>query len=266
MSNPSHFPRRDAICRLPLKTTARFVLYRIADYAGNSDVAFPSQARLASDVGISERHLRNMLRELEVAGYLSATRQKRKVNRYALNWQRITANGANLDRNPSSSKRAVDRNSSSSLTGTPVPPERSVNTQEKNAQRGSSHKSQLSRWARAIKPVEFNTLDAGLKRFDQTTHNGWLPDEPGPRLNFMCAWQSISRRMTDGNVRSPGGLFAKMLADGIREGRWSGCNGDEDAVRAFLRDHDRLDTKTLSPLAQAAERLAADTEDFNHEW
>ncbi|MEZ6051294.1 MAG: hypothetical protein R3C02_07910 [Planctomycetaceae bacterium] len=57
-----------------------------------------------------------------------------------------------------------------------------------------------------------------------------------------------------------------MLADGIEHARWSGCNGDEDAVREFLQVHDRSNGKTPSPLAEASQRLSADTEDFDDEW
>jgi hypothetical protein len=51
--------------------THKFVLHMIATYADRTGLAWPSQERLAGDVGISERQVRRIVDELKASGWLT---------------------------------------------------------------------------------------------------------------------------------------------------------------------------------------------------
>ncbi len=58
----------------------------LLSYAWQNDFCFPGQARLAADMGITERSVRTHLKALEVGGLLAITqRGQGKTNIYELN-------------------------------------------------------------------------------------------------------------------------------------------------------------------------------------
>lgn len=64
-----------------LSAGARLSYAVLLMYAWQEGSCFPGQARMAKDLGVSERHLRRFLTELRAAGYVS--------------WQKLLAGGTN---------------------------------------------------------------------------------------------------------------------------------------------------------------------------
>jgi len=57
-----------------LSIQARFLYIDLLSYAWENDFAFPSQKTLSEDIGLSERRIRDLLKELEKRGYISIHR------------------------------------------------------------------------------------------------------------------------------------------------------------------------------------------------
>ena len=65
-----------------LPTSQKMLLLAIADHSDDDgDNAWPSKARLARKVGLSENRIRQMLRELEAAGWITTERQQGGTHR-----------------------------------------------------------------------------------------------------------------------------------------------------------------------------------------
>ena len=67
----SHEARHWAWSRADLSTSARLLLVALAEHVRDGTTCFPGQARLAAMCGISERQVRNLLRELQVRGLIT---------------------------------------------------------------------------------------------------------------------------------------------------------------------------------------------------
>jgi hypothetical protein len=61
-----------------ISSTARLVLFTLAQYAGADGVCHPSQATVAEDAGLSERSVRGAIAELRAAGVLETDRRCRR--------------------------------------------------------------------------------------------------------------------------------------------------------------------------------------------
>jgi len=114
-----------------LTPTAKLLWARLAQYAGKDGGCFPSQARLSRDLGISDRHVRNVLAELVKEGFLEKVAPpfqeqiQGKTCKYFFLYHPVFNPNCEsqvpeiLDRNCSS---AHERNSGSGGYGTTVPP------------------------------------------------------------------------------------------------------------------------------------------------
>lgn len=60
-----------------LSPAARCLLRSLIDYLGESEVCWPSVATLASECGLSNRHVRRILRELELSGWILSSPRRR---------------------------------------------------------------------------------------------------------------------------------------------------------------------------------------------
>ena len=58
-----------------LSAGARLAYAVLLMYAWQEQACFPGQAKMAGDIGVGERQLRNYLKELESAGYIRIKRQ-----------------------------------------------------------------------------------------------------------------------------------------------------------------------------------------------
>lgn len=66
-----------------LSPGARLAYAILLMYAWQEGSCFPGQARMAADLGASERHLRRFLKELQTAGYVS-WRRTNTTNEYRI--------------------------------------------------------------------------------------------------------------------------------------------------------------------------------------
>ena len=60
-----------------LSASARCLLRSLIDFCGESEVCWPSVATLASECGLSNRHVRRILRELESSGWILSSPRRR---------------------------------------------------------------------------------------------------------------------------------------------------------------------------------------------
>lgn len=82
---PGYFVQiRSDFLRFPGFTCYAKVLYLIlCSYAGEGVEAWPGQVLIAEEMGVTDRHVRNVLGELEAAGLVTTTRQGlNKPNKY----------------------------------------------------------------------------------------------------------------------------------------------------------------------------------------
>jgi hypothetical protein len=94
--NPNAASNRGTNARLAMRTAVIFdialssgacrLYFAIDDYAGSKGLAFPSQERLAQQLGVCPRTVQGWLRELVKRGYLDIRRFV-SGNRYFLRWQ-----------------------------------------------------------------------------------------------------------------------------------------------------------------------------------
>ena len=81
---------RRAVLRSNLRTTQKIVLVALCDYWSRAQpTPFPSETKLAGDTSLSERAVRNAIRQLEEAGVLSISRRKNRNNRYDIRAVRL---------------------------------------------------------------------------------------------------------------------------------------------------------------------------------
>lgn len=78
----------DAVMRQrDLKPSAKLLYERLVRYAGRNGHCYPSQAKLADDLGVTDRQIRNDLAVLYKAGLLAhRNRDKRRSNTYEFLW------------------------------------------------------------------------------------------------------------------------------------------------------------------------------------
>ncbi len=55
-------------------------------------------------------------------------------------------------------------------------------------------------------------------------------------MRFLVLWRHVGRRVDEGKVRAPGGLFLTLLEQGIASDIWDGTEADEETVRNFLKE------------------------------
>jgi hypothetical protein len=78
-----------------LSPTAKLCWARLAQYLGKDGLAYPSQETLGEEVGVTDRHIRDVLEELQRAGFIfkiAPTGQDKfahKTNRYGFLWHSI---------------------------------------------------------------------------------------------------------------------------------------------------------------------------------
>lgn len=79
----SVFQWRSAITSSDLPSTTRLVLFAISLYMnGKGEKAFPSQARLASDCGLSDRSVRDQIKRAEADGFIGKSKTKSKNTKH----------------------------------------------------------------------------------------------------------------------------------------------------------------------------------------
>lgn len=101
---------RDTTLSLGARMTYAFLLM----YAWQEGSTFAGQAKMAADMGVSERHLRRFLTELKDHGYIAIERQdKRYNNTYTLLDKPLTK----LKAKPKSPKSERDRTWASGRSG-----------------------------------------------------------------------------------------------------------------------------------------------------
>lgn len=227
------FRRRDLICRLALPTQAKFLLTRLADFAGDTNEARPSQARLADDLSISDRQVRTYLRDLESAGFVTTKRRRQAVAVHSLNWTAIES--GIQERKPDSSLKPRKTGSVLPVSNDSRPEVQRRKTGSTASLRPEAHfrpnttehsRTNTPAAPSAISPGEFKSLDRGIVRFQEHVAAGKVRDCDGDRLRFLTLWLWCGRNRD----RAPVAAFRAC----IKAGEWNGGDGIEDEVRAFL--------------------------------
>ncbi len=102
----------------PYDGTSLLVHLKLADHANDEGYCYPTQVGLARGARCTDRHVRNVLKQMATDGYIEVVPSSvsgRKNNAYFL-------------RNPSSTGKDFRRNPSSGGTGNPLPDNHHVTT------------------------------------------------------------------------------------------------------------------------------------------
>lgn len=112
-----------------LKTGEKLLLMVLADYCGDDGIAFCGQDRLAADVGVKPRQLRNLVTSLRPV-VQAEKRGRGQTNVYRINWQALEsiqddrqcdATQKGRDRQPIAEQATNDRQPIAYETGNPLP-------------------------------------------------------------------------------------------------------------------------------------------------
>jgi hypothetical protein len=107
-----------------LSMPARLTWALLAQYAWEDESAFPGQARLAEELGVTDRSLRDYLRELEAAGLLETVqRGMGRTNEYVIAAARTDRNSAS-GQNGTQLPVLSEEDSLEEDTGSPLKPPR----------------------------------------------------------------------------------------------------------------------------------------------
>jgi hypothetical protein len=129
--------------RLPdISPAAKAVFMNILMYAGEDGKAFPSQARLAADLGVSERHIRTLINELKRHNMLTWRQKERNGPNYYTPSPEVYRRAEELGRKSISARNG---NRVPSPSGSPVPAKVITESIKKGSQSPLVQKLQLLR-------------------------------------------------------------------------------------------------------------------------
>jgi hypothetical protein len=143
-----------------LSHTALRVYAALASYANSEKTAWPGQARLATDIGVSERTIRFRLKELEDAGHIVIKRRgRRKTNLYFLPGlpdRKHTSGANNGDRNQAPAATEVSGIRPAQVSG--IQATTNDNQQNKTQRKKKQHQLSAAGAAADNQPAEFDTF------------------------------------------------------------------------------------------------------------
>jgi hypothetical protein len=132
----------------------------LASYANSEKTAWPGQARLAKDIGVSERTIRFRLKELEEAGHIVIKRRgRRKTNLYYLPGlpdRKRTSGANNGDRNQVPATSKVSGIQPAQVSG--IQTASNNNQQNKTQQKKKQHQPSAAGAAAGNQPAEFDSF------------------------------------------------------------------------------------------------------------
>jgi len=199
---------------LSLKAVAAYLWFRADRDSGE---AWPSQARMTRDLSRSERQIRNLLKQLELAGAITIVRGVgREVNRYRIHFNRL------VDRKPISGQ-------SESPTGNRLP----VNSETDcrcDRQRLAGHPGNglPIEQQRNFQTKKQEPLSHTRESFSTPGEDNKLPPPDGPpeafnheaELRFVQEWNGLADELPAHLVRHGGGSLTKFTRERLAD-RWA---------------------------------------------
>lgn len=244
---PDHWARQRLLWRLrSVSPSERLLLLALNYHAGDSDEAWPSQATLAAEVGVSERHVRRLCDELEHRGWLLITRSW--PNKYRIQWSQFPGSAEEKPdihvRMSEMRKRTSEtrkRTPMSARTGHPCPNNTQEHPNRTQCRNAASKKPSMP----SIEPDDLRSPERLDALFRQAVAAGLVTDRDRLR------WHTLARHIANRNgIRNPGGLMARL----VRAGQWDGSDADEGKAQAAIK---ALDRQQAGPVNGHAQTLAA---------
>jgi hypothetical protein len=116
-----------------LLPAAKLLYGRLKLHAGKNGICNPSHGRLAKEISVSEKHIRNLLTQLRKNGYIDWRRTKRDTCRYVIFERNWSSTHDHQERNWSSGQEHEERNCGSAKNGTGVPRRTELEFRQKEA-------------------------------------------------------------------------------------------------------------------------------------
>lgn len=246
-----------------LSANEKLLLISLADYAGQGGKAFPSQHRLAADMSLKERQVRNIIGGLKVKEVLNTKKQQRS-SLYQIRWENLTTrpeadcqseesqigNEVPVTIQGTDPPIAPDRQWIASKTGNGVPTNREGTENTKKAGIEETKKPvtdqtavqarerEIKRWCAQLKPDDFSDLSKGIDPFKRAVKIGFLRQFED-RVWFFTLWRNSWRKFRNGTTDNPARLFVGNLRIALGGGVRKGTQEDEDEAIEFLQRLDR---------------------------
>jgi len=223
-----------------LAPAARLILRAVIDYCGERDECWPSTARLADECGVSPRHCRRIIRQLESDGWLSRQPRHRGDGSQSSNvivWTKAApaddAPGHQCPppRTPASTLETSKEKPSNNNMPTPSGccEDRTVETQPARRRTASRRYFRIT-----DNPDEFRTADEANRVYQLAVTAGLILPGDSDRVAFFTGWCAVCRKIRDGKCRNPGGMIRLMLQT-PKSLRAYGTADDETQARAMVR-------------------------------
>ncbi len=228
-----------------LTPTARLVLRAVIDYCGNHDECWPAVTRLAAECGVSARHCRRILRQLESAGWITHQPRHRSNGSQTSNliaWSK-DATAPDTDVRPPRTPMSAPDHSGEYPTEEHMPPQ---------AECGSIEDATTATPAEQPAPVpERRRTSPRYIRITDSSDEFRTPNEAGrvyqlaidarlittsdlDKIAFFTGWAAVCRKVRAGKCNSPAGMMRAMLQN-PKCMRAYGTADDEATARKLIR-------------------------------
>ena len=224
-----------------LSTAEKLLLIALADYGGLNGAAFPSQQRLASDLSMSDRQVRNVITKLKRSGVLE-THKKQRVSEYVVQWSKLPPRPEVSCQSETGSEVPVSDSRPEiydTQTGSQFPTNKERTDKEKKTEDRlsvfeKSKARKFNQWCSRLTTDDFRELDRGWQHFQSAVSEGLLrefEDRNWFLVLWLDSWRKFQRGVTDNAAKLFIGNVKRVLAGGPR----FGTEQDEDIVQDFLQ-------------------------------
>lgn len=223
-----------------LAPAARLVLRAVIDWCGQHDECWPSISRLADECGVSPRHCRRIIRQLESDGWLSRQARHRddgSQTSSVIVWTKAApADDAPGHQCPPPRTPASARETSSENPSKHNMPTTSECSEERTGEQQPARRRTASRRYFRITndPNEFRTADEANRVYQLAVTAGLILPGDSDRVAFFTGWCAVCRKIRTGKCRNPGGMIRLMLQN-PKSLRAYGTADDESQARAMVR-------------------------------
>lgn len=223
-----------------LSPAHRLLLRSLVDYFGQRDECWPSVATLARECGLSVRHCRRLLRDLERSGWIQHRPRFRPDGSQTSSmilW--VNSPRTQMSAPPDTDVRPIEafrenplkeHNAECGLSAFPETPE-ALSTPEAISQSSSDPEPPETTPEALPDPVATETPTPSSPRWIQienTTFSdpaqaarvyclavagGLITPSESDRLAFFAAWCAVSRKARAGKASNPGGMMRFLLAN-----------------------------------------------------
>jgi hypothetical protein len=228
-----------------LTPTARLVLRAVIDYCGNHDECWPAVSRLAAECGVSPRHCRRILRQLESAGWITHQSRHRSNGSQTSNliaWSK-DATAPDTDVRPPRTPMSAPEHSGEYPTEEHMPPQAECGSSEDVTTATPAEQPAPAPERRRTSPRyiritdssdEFRTPNEAGRVYQLAIDARLITNSDLDQLAFFTGWSAVCRKVRAGKCSNPAGMMRVMLQN-PKSLRAYGTADDEATARKLIR-------------------------------